>query len=378
MDLERIERRKGLSVSEFVRDFLEPNVPVVLDAQHTASWPARNDWVTKDGSPNYAQLLELYADAEVQVAECDKVYFSDQQRTTMRFADFVDKWRYAPQSHMYCKDWHFMRSNPNYQAYQPLAYLSNDWINMYYDSRPELNDDYRFCYMGGNGTWTPFHEDVYRSYSWSANICGRKRWIMVPPGQTHLFTDGLGNWVYNLMDYDKVKYPRLHELKTLEIIQGPGETVFVPAGWWHQVLNIGDTISINHNWGNEFNLAFMYDRLQTDLANVRHALRDVTDMDDFAGYVQMVLKADSGTNYREFFDFIAAIADIYLLRVQGKPGGKSMDAFDPYFCSVSSVSNALRRIRIVLQNMLEDPGTRSVDGLADAVGQLLARLPPSD
>ncbi|KAJ1842948.1 JmjC domain-containing protein 4, partial [Coemansia sp. RSA 486] len=144
------------------------------------------------------------------------------------------------------------------------------------------------------------------------------------------------------------------------------------------VLNIGDTISINHNWGNEFNLAFMYDRLQTDLANVRHALRDVTDMDDFAGYVQMVLKADSGTNYREFFDFIAAIADIYLLRVQGKPGGKSMDAFDPYFCSVSSVSNALRRIRIVLQNMLEDPGTRSVDGLADAVGQLLARLPPSD
>ncbi|KAJ1844764.1 hypothetical protein LPJ57_009417, partial [Coemansia sp. RSA 486] len=150
MDLERIERRKGLSVSEFVRDFLEPNIPVVLDAQHTASWPARNDWVTKDGNPNYARLLELYADAEVQVAECDKVYFSDQQRTTMRFADFVDKWRYAPQSHMYCKDWHFMRSNPNYQAYQPLAYLSNDWINMYYDSRPELNDDYRFCYMGGN------------------------------------------------------------------------------------------------------------------------------------------------------------------------------------------------------------------------------------
>ncbi|KAJ1812918.1 hypothetical protein LPJ56_003651 [Coemansia sp. RSA 2599] len=378
MDLDGIERRESLGVDEFVRDFLEPNIPVVLGPSFTASWPARHDWVAASGSPNYARLLELYSDAQVQVAECDKVYFSDQQRTAMSFSEFVAKWRHAPEAKMYCKDWHFTRSNPAYKAYAPLAHLSDDWINMYYDSKPELNDDYRFCYMGGDGTWTPFHEDVYRSYSWSANICGRKRWIMVPPGQSHLFTDGLGNWVYNLLDYDKAKYPRLSELKTLEIIQGPGETVFVPAGWWHQVLNIGDTISINHNWGNEFNLSAMYDRLQTDLANVRHALRDVTDMDDFDDYVQMVLKADSGTNHREFFGFIEAIADIYIKRAQNMPGAEPMDAFDPYFRSPKSMSNAMRRISATLQRMLEDPGTRSVGGLSGSVAQLLARLPAFD
>ena len=29
---------------------------------------------------------------------------------------------------------------------------------------------------------TGFHADVFRSYSWSANICGEKKWIIFPPG----------------------------------------------------------------------------------------------------------------------------------------------------------------------------------------------------
>ena len=32
---------------------------------------------------------------------------------------------------------------------------------------------------------TPFHADVLRSFSWSANVCGRKLWILYPPGQRH-------------------------------------------------------------------------------------------------------------------------------------------------------------------------------------------------
>lgn len=34
--------------------------------------------------------------------------------------------------------------------------------------------DYRFVYLGPQGSWTPLHADVLRSYSWSANVCGRK------------------------------------------------------------------------------------------------------------------------------------------------------------------------------------------------------------
>ncbi len=33
--------------------------------------------------------------------------------------------------------------------------------------------------------------------------------------------------------------------------QGPGEIVFVPSGWWHQVENVSDCLSVNHNWINQ-------------------------------------------------------------------------------------------------------------------------------
>ena len=50
------------------------------------------------------------------------------------------------------------------------------------------------CEIGANvqGTWTPLHADVMRSYSWSTNVAGRKRWLLLPPCHTHLLYDRFG------------------------------------------------------------------------------------------------------------------------------------------------------------------------------------------
>lgn len=42
------------------------------------------------------------------------------------------------------------------------------------------------------GSWTPLHADVLRSYSWSVNITGAKRWLLLPPRHTHLLFDRFG------------------------------------------------------------------------------------------------------------------------------------------------------------------------------------------
>ena len=36
----------------------------------------------------------------------------------------------------------------------------------------------------------------------------------------------------------------------LEAVQERGEVMFVPSGWHHQVHNLCDTVSVNHNWFN--------------------------------------------------------------------------------------------------------------------------------
>jgi oxalate decarboxylase/phosphoglucose isomerase-like protein (cupin superfamily) len=65
----------------------------------------------------------------------------------------------------------------------------------------------------------------------------------------------------------------------MEVIQDAGEVIFVPSGWFHQVENLEDTISINHNWANACNLEIMFDQLESDLKEVQLAIADCRDMD---------------------------------------------------------------------------------------------------
>jgi hypothetical protein len=63
-------------------------------------------------------------------------------------------------------------------------------------------------------------------------------------------------------------------LKTADFVvtQESGETIFVPSGWFHQVLNLEDTISINHNWINEASVQNTWQHLKEELTLVENEL----------------------------------------------------------------------------------------------------------
>ena len=155
-------------------------------------------------------------------------------------------------------------------AYRTPHYFCSDWLNEWWENRTdcEQENDYRFVYIGPKGSWTPFHTDVFGSYSWSANIVGKKRWIFLPPGEERKLKDKLGNLVY---DVESEEAKELEEkngpIQKFEVIQNSGEVVFVPSGWHHQVSNLEDTISINHNWFNGCNILGVYFLLKAELRN---------------------------------------------------------------------------------------------------------------
>lgn len=50
-----------------------------------------------------------------------------------------------------------------------------------------------FSYVGVKGTYTPLHSDVFGSFSWSANVVGRKKWYFFPPGTEQSLRDSNGD-----------------------------------------------------------------------------------------------------------------------------------------------------------------------------------------
>uniref|UniRef100_A0A8C1JLF4 Jumonji domain-containing protein 4 n=1 Tax=Cyprinus carpio TaxID=7962 RepID=A0A8C1JLF4_CYPCA len=273
--IQYIERE--IAYSKFFKNYLIPNQPCMFSKKFTEDWNCRKKWVTADGKPNLQRLLQEFDESPVPVANCSAKEYNSNPKQIMPFKEFIQYWREfiqnghsSPRGCLYLKDWHMQR--------------------------------------------TPFHADVFRSYSWSANICGRKKWLLYPPGQEEFLRDCHGNLAYDVTApvlQDKGLYPQFEEAcQPLEIIQEAGEIIFVPSGWHHQVYNLEDTISINHNWLNGCNLDIMWQFLQEELSSVQREIEEWRDtMDSWHQHCQVIMKSCTGIDFGEFASFLKTIAN---------------------------------------------------------------------
>lgn len=311
--------KKDFSYSRFFKNYLLPNHPCVFSKRFTEDWNCRKHWVTETGKPNFQRLLQDFEDTPVPVANCNAREYNANPKQILPFKEFISYWREyiqnghsSPKGCLYLKDWHMHREFPEHNVYSTPVFFSSDWLNEYWDTIEV--DDYRFVYMGPKGSWTPFHADVFRSYSWSANVCGRKKWLLYPPGQEEYLRDCHGNLIYDVTApvlQDKGQYPHYEKAcQPLEIIQEAGEIIFVPSGWHHQVYNLEDTISINHNWLNGCNLDIMWQFLQGELSAVQREISEWRDsMDTWHQHCQVIMKSCTGIDYGEFSSFLKIIAN---------------------------------------------------------------------
>jgi lysine-specific demethylase 8 len=107
-------------------------------------------------------------------------------------------------------------------------------------------------WFGPAGTISPLHFD--RSHNLLHQHWGRKHVVMFDPSHSHLMKPGSKNsgtpHVSSLdlvisgfnIDLSRLTAP------CLETLLEPGDVLFIPAFWWHHVISIDVSISINYWW----------------------------------------------------------------------------------------------------------------------------------
>ncbi|KAM3177503.1 hypothetical protein ACTXT7_004430 [Hymenolepis weldensis] len=340
----------GVNVVESVpyldKGFLHPNLPCSFTEDHTKAWPARSRW-DENGLINIDTVLKPFAGQELCVANCQEFEFGTHPMITMSAEDYRSYWKEVNEGKiLYLKDWHYFR-NLNFNDFYNLpVYFSSDWLNEFSDFRTDCDDDFRFVYIGPKGTWTPLHTDVYCSYSWSANIIGLKRWWILPPGEEKKLIGPNGGSLPPDISDRKFAKPGSEnsDLPQCYIFdQRPGEMFFVPSGWYHQVLNLTDCVSINNNWLNACNVGFVWRHLQSQLHEVKRSCSDAQSTPGWNEACQDCLKAWEGWNYAEFF---LLLKYILLSRWLSKTWQEIRDLL-PEASMISGDSNALVPLRIL-------------------------------
>jgi len=257
---ERIDRRSGLSLEEFERDYLYPNKPVILmDA--IEDWAAVGKW-----SPEW--LKSRYHSLPV---------VADEQ--TYRFGDLISRilTPVAGESAPYLRNQAIHNVFPELMVdLQPSPrFFWPNWLHGSYV--PEQLGDYMRVlttlelFVGGRGSKFPnLHIDSAHTHAFLNQVYGAKELVLYSPTQTELvYPNHKGiSLVGDVDNPDLEQFPLFAEAVPIRVTIRAGDTAFIPAGWWHTARMPGPSITVSVNTANESN----WSALVRDIAGQRSRL----------------------------------------------------------------------------------------------------------
>jgi histone arginine demethylase JMJD6 len=131
---------------------------------------------------------------------------------------------------------------------------------------------FRWILIGPERSGTGLHIDPVGTHAWVTLIEGCKRWVLFPPStpaeMIFMQDPQIPSVIWFRDHYDAVirKFP-----EAVEVVQYSGETVYVPAGWPHLVLNLELSVAITENYATEYP---SMDQLRTAVKDAEPALAE--------------------------------------------------------------------------------------------------------
>jgi len=229
MILSKVEVVDRISPEDFRINYYLPQRPLVVK-DLAKEWPAYSKW-------NWDYFKKLVGNQRVGIynnVKSDAYTPINTADDYTSFGEYIDMIRNGPAA------WRIFLFN----IFDHAPELTTDfsWPETYMKG---FVKKYPMLFVGGQGSITHMHFDIDMSNILHTQFAGRKRVLLFPFSEQHkLYRKP---WeVLSLVDFtnyadqenskvDYEKYPALRHAKGYEIVLEPGDTLFMPAGFWHHM-----------------------------------------------------------------------------------------------------------------------------------------------
>ena len=243
---DQIDRRGGLSVEQFHAEYSRKERPVIITDALT-EWKAMGTWTPET-------LKERYGSALINIG-----------RQRVAFGELIDESlaRDPDQPARYSYTARLTDLSPDVMddVSPPLKYWSPNWLADILHARTlplglrQLLQNLTILGLRVGGTGSHFHSlhyDVLRVQALSSQIYGRKEWVVYPPDQSPFLyptqyptqRDPAISGVPLDRPVDLAEFPLFEQARPLRFTVEEGETLFLPAGWWHTTRPLSPSIAV--------------------------------------------------------------------------------------------------------------------------------------
>lgn len=229
-----VNKKYGMTYEEFAKDHLFADIPVVI-GDACKDWRAKNKF-----TPEF--FKSKYANRNVVV-----------QGQAYKLGDFIDMLENATPENPApypCK----LQIDKDYPELLPDIHPRFEFANPDWSHKKLLEpflrgaDTYEIFFGSPGGQFPYVHYDYMGLHAFITQLYGLKEFTVIPPNQTpYVYPKEHNSWVSEIPDIKNIdleKFPLSAKATPVTFTVGPGETLFIPNGWWHTAHSLTTTISV--------------------------------------------------------------------------------------------------------------------------------------
>src|SRR5688572_22453688 len=245
METGKIERRSGLNWNQFIEQYVIPNKPVIL-TDAASKWKAHGLFTPEYFKENFPEKTASINGVKYPLGEYVKMMLTATEEKP------------APYPYKIDIEKNFRELLPNISpGFDVLS--KNRLKNKLISKRVIPQAATLEIFFGGKSGWFPYiHYDLYGLYAIVTQVYGRKQFTVYDPSQVEfMYPEKEHPWKSSIRNYfnpDYEQYPLFKKATPTSDVVSPGETIFVPKGWWHTAKSLEPTISVaqdlltKYNW----------------------------------------------------------------------------------------------------------------------------------